>query len=188
MTSQSPNVEPVKYTYTLKIPKDRVAVVIGKDGQQKAEFEKSLGITMRIDSKEGDITIFGKDSLKVYMMHEVIRAIGRGFNPEIAQLLLKQDCNLEIINILDYVKKNHLPRLRGRVIGTKGKSRETLERLTQTHISVYGKTIGIIGDSQDVALTKRAVESLLGGSTHSAVYKFLEKNRKEHAIRDMVDI
>ncbi|MBU1976127.1 MAG: KH domain-containing protein [Nanoarchaeota archaeon] len=177
----------VEYTYTLKIPKDRIAVVIGKAGEKKTEFQKELGVRMQIDSKEGEVVITGKDSLKVYMLHEVVRAIARGFNPETASLLLKQDYMLEIVNIMDYSKKkNHVPRLRGRVIGTKGKSRATIEELTQTHVCVYGKTIGIIGDSGSVTIAKRAIESLLGGSTHATVYKFLEKSRKEMKRREMI--
>ena len=51
--------------------------------------------------------------------------------------------------------------------------------LTDTHISVYGKTIGIIGEHQDVADARTAVENMLKGAPHGNVYKWLEKRRKE---------
>ena len=75
--------------------------------------------------------------------------------------------------------KNTMERLKGRVIGTGGKSREEIERLTDTYISVYGKTIGIIGEVEHVSLARDAVAMLLQGSMHKTVYQYLEKKKKE---------
>ena len=44
---------------------------------------------------------------------------------------------------------------------------------------MYGKTIGIIGEAEKVMLARRAVESLLAGATHTSVYKWLEKKKRE---------
>lgn len=167
------------FSFDIKVPKERVAVLIGKNGETKRELEGFTDCKMEVDSKEGDVRISGKDSLKMYALREVVKAIGRGFNPEIARLLLKQDYSLEIINLLDFVKnKEHFERVKGRVIGAEGKSRQTIEALTNTFISVYGKTIGIIGDPEGVVYSKKAVESLLQGSPHSNVYRWLEKNKR----------
>jgi ribosomal RNA assembly protein len=183
-----PDIDGMIYSFDVKIPKERVAVLIGKSGEVKKELESLTDTKIDVDSKEGDVRIFGKDSLKMYSLREVVKAIGRGFNPEIARLLLKQDYSLEIINLLDFVKnKDHFERIKGRVIGAEGKSRQTIEALTGTFISVYGKTIGIIGDPEGVVSSKKAVESLLQGSPHSNVYRWLEKNKKvlkEKQIRD----
>lgn len=167
-----------EYLYDTKIPKERIAVLIGKDGITKKQIESATNIKLKIDSKEGDVFLEGEDALGLYSAREVVKAIGRGFNPDIALLLLKQDYMFEMINMLDYVKsKNHMIRLKGRVIGAEGRSRKTIEELTETYISVYGKTIGIIGFSENVAIAKKAVESLLSGSPHSSVYKWLERRR-----------
>lgn len=178
----------MEYSYGLKIPKERIAVVIGKDGEVKKEFEELTGTTIDVDSKEGDVIIKGEDSIKMFALREVIRAIGRGFNPEIARLLLKQDYVLEVMPMLDYLKnKDHLPRVKGRVIGSAGKSRETIESLTDTFISVYGKTISVIGESMGVVAAKKALESLMAGSPHANVYKWLEKNRKKIKEQELKD-
>jgi ribosomal RNA assembly protein len=169
-----------EYTYELRIPEDRIAVLIGKGGDVKKELEEATGTKIRVDSNEGEVFISGEDAIKLLNARETIRAIGRGFNPEIAILLLKVDYVLELIDISDYGKtKNDLIRLKGRVIGREGKSRKLIEELTETYISVYGKTIGIIGEPENVSISKRAVESLLSGSTHGNVYKWLEKQRRE---------
>jgi len=170
----------MEFAYEQKIPKDRIAVLIGKDGTVKDELEMQTGTKMDIDSKEGDVVLTGEDSIKLYALKEVVRAIGRGFNPELAQLLLKQDYILEVIPLLDFIKnKNHLERVKGRVIGGGGKSRETIEQLTDTFICVYGKTISIIGASEGVVNAKKAVESLVQGSPHANVYRWLEKTRRK---------
>ncbi len=180
----------MEFAYELKIPKERIAVLIGRDGEVKKELEELTGAHINVDSKEGDIRITGEDSLSLYAIREVVKAIGRGFNPDIARLLLKPDYVLEIIQLQEFVKnkKNHFDRVRGRVIGSGGKAREQIEQLTESFICVYGKTVSIIGDNESVVTAKKAVESLLNGSPHSNVYRFLEKNRKNIKKKKMVNI
>ena len=177
MTSKK---EEQEFSYELKVPKDRIAVLIGKDGIIKKELEDETDSKIRIDSKEGDVEIIGKDSIGLFSAKEVIRAISRGFNPEIARLLLKQDYMFEMLDLNDYAKsKNDQIRLKGRVIGSEGKSRNVIEDLTDTHISVYGKTIGIIGLSDNVFIAKQAIESILEGSKHATVFRRLERKKKD---------
>ena len=167
-----------EYSYEVKIPKDRVAVLIGKKGEIKKQIEKSTKTQIYVDSKEGEVILTGTDAINLYTAKEIIRAIGRGFNPEIAQQLLKQDYGLEIIPI-EAKSKDDMERLKGRIIGQEGKSRKTIESLTRTHICVYGKTVAIIGDFEGLDLSRRAITMLLGGSPHSNVFKMLEKRIKE---------
>lgn len=171
----------LNYSYELKIPKDRVAVLIGRKGGVKKDIEMATNSRINVDSKEGDIAVSGDDPVGLLSAREVIKAIGRGFNPEIANLLLKQDYCFEILNITDYSgkSKKKMLRLKGRVIGEDGKTRRIVEELTMTNISVYGKTVCIIGWSANANLARRAVESLLSGAEHAAVYRALEKKRKE---------
>ena len=169
-----------EFTYDIKIPEERVAVLIGTGGETKKLIESESGCTLDI-SKEGDVTISGNDGLKLYTAKEIIKAIARGFNPKIALQLLKPDYAFELIEMKDIAGKNQntMQRLKGRVIGKAGKSREEMERLTECYISVYGKTIGIIGETVQVAIARQAVAMLLQGSMHKTVYNFLEKKKKE---------
>lgn len=164
--------------YNVKIPHDRVAVVIGKNGETKKQLEIVTKTNIDVDSKEGEVIIEGEDSLNLFIAKEMIIAIGRGINPEIAQLLIKQDYGFDIINIMDYARtKKDMIRLKGRVIGREGRSRKTIEDLTECNISVYGKTIGIVGEIEKIGIARRAIESLLTGSPHSKVYHWLERQR-----------
>ena len=169
-----------EFTYEIKIPLERVAVLIGKDGTTKKEIEETTGNNLDITT-EGDVTITGDDGLSLYTTKEIVKAIARGFNPKIALLLLKPDYAFELIEMKDIAGKSKatLERLKGRVIGKGGKSREEIERLTDCNISIYGKTIGIIGETMQVAMARQAVAMLLQGSMHKTVYTFLEKKKKE---------
>ncbi|MFH1182010.1 MAG: KH domain-containing protein [Candidatus Woesearchaeota archaeon] len=169
-----------EYSYELKIPKERLAVLIGTGGKIKRDIEKATGTVIKIDSQEGDIFLYGEDGLGIYTASEVIKAVGRGFNPEIAKMLLISDNIAEQIDLSDYAKsKKHMIRLKGRVIGENGKARRIIEDLTECHISVYGKTVLIIGNAEIVGIARRAVETLLSGSPHANVYNWLEKKRRE---------
>jgi len=172
-----------EFMYDLRIPKDRIAVLIGKSGEIKRELEKETKTHIDVDSKEGEVKISGKDPLTLYSAREVIKAIGRGFNPETAKQLLMIDYGFDMINLSEKARnQNDLTRLKGRLIGEQGKSRKTIEDLTQTSICVYGKTAGIIGPMDNVADARKALEQVISGLPHASVYRWLERRRKERKI------
>lgn len=169
-----------EYSHELKIPKERIAMLIGTEGDTKRKIEEATSVKLNINSEEGDVFITGKDAFLIFSAKEVIKAIGRGFNPDVALLLLKVDYALEIITLKDIAKnKNNLKRIKGRVIGTEGKTRRVIEELMQCSVSVYGKTVSIIGRTDNASIAKRAVEMIIEGSPHNSVYRFLEKKRKD---------
>lgn len=166
----------------LRIPKDRIGALIGKGGTTKKQIEESTGVMLLIDSAEGEVEIDhseAKDPAMAIVVESIVKAIGRGFSPENALELLEEDNVLEIIDIRDYVgrKPNHIARVKSRVIGSKGKTRRIIEELTGTHISIFGNTVSVIGGSVQVSVASKALDMLMSGSEHSAVYNFLEHNR-----------
>ncbi len=169
----------------VKIPGERVAVLIGKNGEVKEAIERH-GIKLEIDSKTGDVKIEGEDSLKEFDAENVVRAIGRGFSPEKALMLFNDEYYLEILDIRDWAGKkiNHVKRLAGRVIGKDGKARRVIEELTGANIAVYGHTVSIIGKIDELELAKRAIEMLLEGANHSRVYRYLEKEKRKRKMEE----
>lgn len=155
------------------IPKERIAVLIGANGSTKKSIEKQARVQLKI-TPDGAVTICGDSALAVMVAKNIVEAIGRGFNPEIAKLLLKEDYAFELINIENYIGKNKkLERIRGVLIGKDGKARKIMEEATKTHISIYGKTVAMIGLAEGVVKARQAVEMFLTGAKHSTVYKFL---------------
>ena len=165
------------YTQQLKIPKERIAVLIGTKAETKREIEKKTNTELEISSEDGSVLIKGEDSLNVYLTKFIIQAIARGFNPELALTLLDEDYCLEIINIKDYCgnSKKKLTRLKSRLIGTEGNARKNIEKMTNTNICVYGKTVSILGELNKVLIAKEAVICLLKGAPHGNAYKYIEK-------------
>jgi ribosomal RNA assembly protein len=164
----------------IKIPRERIAVLIGEKGETKRKIQKLTGTIIRVSSEEGDVSIEGEDSLNTMITRNIVKCIGRGFNPDVALLLLREGFTMEIINIQDFAgkSKNSEERLRSRVIGSNGKAKQTFENMTSTNISVYGKTITIIGMQEDVYLAKRGVEIILNGAPHSHAYRWIEKQKE----------
>lgn len=162
----------------IKIPKGRVAVLIGKGGEIKRIIEKEGNVKLKINS-EGNVEIEG-ENIDIFETKPVIKAIGRGFNPETACLLLDEDYCLEVLDITEFSgkSKKKLIRLRSRCIGKEGKARTNIEDMTNTEICIYGKTIAIIGRIDDVDIAKQGIISLLNGAPHGNVYKLIQK-RKE---------
>ena len=155
------------FSYEIKVSADRIAVVIGAEGKTKKAIEDETDSVLDIE-KDGTVLISGEDALRLYTAKEIVRAISRGFNPKVAMELLKTDYVLEIISLRDVAGKSHktMDRLKGRIIGERGKSRKLIEN-------------GIIGEVNDVYLAHQAVSMLLQGSMHRTVYKFLEKKQQE---------
>lgn len=159
----------------VKIPKERVAVLIGKKGVTKRLIEKNTNTKLTVD-KEGSVVING-ESIDVFEANSVVKAIGRGFNPNIALTLLDEENCMEIINIKDFTGKSEKKfyRIKSRLIGTQGKARKVIEQMTNTEISIYGKTITVIGHIENVSIAKRGTEILLRGAPHGNAYKYIER-------------
>lgn len=161
----------------LKIPRERVAVLIGENGGVKKEIEKRTKTKIQIE--ETSISVEG-NSMDEWLAKDIVLGIGRGFNPEIAFKLLNDEITLEIINLKDFVNtEKAMVTKKGRIIGEKGRTKRFIENITGAYLSVYGKSIGIIGSYDDVALAKEAVVRLIHGARHSSVYNFLEKSKSQ---------
>ncbi|AAL81704.1 RNA-processing protein [Pyrococcus furiosus DSM 3638] len=170
----------------VKIPKERIGVLIGKKGQTKREIEKRTKTKIEVDSETGEVWITSTkettDPLAVWKARDIVLAIGRGFSPERAFRLLNEGEYLEIINLTDIIignEKNALPRVRGRIIGRKGRTREIIEEMSGASISVYGKTVAIIGNPIQIEIARTAIEKLARGSPHGTVYRYLERRKKD---------
>src|SRR3989344_5462263 len=139
---------------TVKIPEERVSVLIGTKGSTKRNIQRQTKTKIIIEGEE--VTIDG-DSINA----------------------LDAENTLSIIDLPK--NKATLKRVRSRLIGTNGKSRRNIERLTGTHISVYGKTVSLIGEYSNVEIAERAINKLIKGVSHRFVYEFLEAKQNERA-------
>jgi len=176
----------VEARFHVKIPKERIGVLIGPGGSVRRRIEEALGVKLRVDSRSGDVEIALKDEegdvSKLYQALNVVRAIGRGFSPERAFRLFDEDMLLDVIDLREYVGKseNALRRVKGRIIGRDGKTRRLIEELTGVYVSVYGHTVSLIGGFDQLLVAREAVTKLIKGSQHKTVYNYLFR-----AVRDL---
>ena len=179
----------MSFEQVVRIPVERVGAVIGREGATKRFLEGEMGVKLRVDSKEGLVTVSADSALKTdpFSAVRVIEAIGRGFSPQKARRLMDEGAVLEVLDLRDYAghSTNSLERIRGRVIGLRGKSRRVIEELTACYLSVYGRTVAIIGDADEVQLASQAVRSLATGSQHKTVYNTLQKARTKRKMERM---
>jgi Predicted RNA-binding protein (contains KH domains) len=124
--------------WEIRVPRDRLAVLIGKNGDTKRELEEKAEIALEIDSREGDVTVIQKgDPLKAALSISVIQAIARGFSPQKASFLFEENSQLIVISLREFAKpgSHRISEIKGRIIGTGGKTRKVMEELTNTSIS-----------------------------------------------------
>ena len=175
---------------SIRIPQDRVGTIIGTKGETKKMLQRISGIKIEVDT-EGEVLIYDDaetaDPLMALKIIDVIKAIGRGFAPDRATRLFDDDEYLEVVDLKEFVggRNNQLSRIRGRIIGKDGKTRQIIEDLTGVYVTIYGNTVALIGNSLSLPVAKHAVELLLNGSEHATVYHYLESQRPRLRIAEM---
>jgi ribosomal RNA assembly protein len=169
-----------------RVPKDRIAVIIGAKGATSKAIREAAGcLKFLIDSESGDVDVeWGEpgtyDPVRAMKLPDVVKAIGRGMAPDAAVRLLDDNHFFELVDLRDYVGKrsNQQRRIRARIIGRQGKIRKLIEQLTDTQISIYNSTVVLVGEESGLFAARQAIEMLAGGSEHGSVIGFLERDRK----------
>jgi ribosomal RNA assembly protein len=169
----------------VRIPKERVGILIGLEGKVKQYIEERLQVKIEVDT-EGSVNIVlsekASDSSLLLKAKDVVTAIGRGFSPEVVFRLIRNE--EEIFDLIDLRlifgrSESDIKRIKGRVIGADGKTRKLIEELTEADIVVYGHTVGLIGSFEQVDAAHNAVQMIIDGCQHHTVYNYLQKKRTE---------
>jgi ribosomal RNA assembly protein len=145
-------------------------------------IESEAEVRLDIDSETGSVRIESVgDPITGLKGPDVVKAIGRGFDPDAALSLLDDDVRMLDLVDLDAATRNRndLRRQKGRLIGEKGRTRQLMEELTGANVVIYGSTLGIIGGPEQVDAVRSAAEMILDGAPHGAVYSFLERRHNE---------
>jgi ribosomal RNA assembly protein len=169
-----------------RVPKDRIAVLIGAKGQTRRDLQAAAGCkSIQIHSETGDVDVEwgvpgSYDPVKAFKLPDVIKAVGRGMAPRKAIQLLQDDWFFEMVDLREHVGKrsNQQRRIRARIIGTEGKIRKLIEQHTNTEISIYNSTVVLVGEENGLMIARQSIEMLASGSEHGTVIKFLEKERR----------
>jgi ribosomal RNA assembly protein len=169
----------------VRIPKERVGILIGPEGKVKQYIESRLNVKLDIDG-EGSVTVTlsetATDPSLLLRAKDLVTAIGRGFPPDTAFRLIRNEDDIFDIVDLRLIfgrSESDIKRIKGRIIGTDGKTRRLIEELTEADVVVYGHTIGIIGSFEQADSARNAVQMIIDGCQHHTVYKYLQRKRTE---------
>ncbi|MGD6934325.1 MAG: KH domain-containing protein [Candidatus Bathyarchaeia archaeon] len=170
----------------VRIPKERVGILVGPEGKTKAYIEERMKINLSVDSEDGGVTITlgeGQDDPSMLLRaKDLVTAIGRGFAPEVAfRLIRNEDDVFDMVDLRLVFGRSEadIKRIKGRIIGAEGKTRRLIEELTEANVTVYGHTIGIIGSYEEADAARNAVQMIIEGCEHKTVYRYLQRKRTE---------
>jgi ribosomal RNA assembly protein len=170
----------------LRVPKERVGVLVGPEGKIKKIIEQKFSVKLQIDSEAGGVTVTlneeAEDPSVLLRVKDIVTAIGRGFSPEHAfRLMRDEDTILDVIDLRLIFGRSEvdIKRVKGRIIGMNGKTRRIIEELTDADVAVFGHTVSIIGNYDQAQAAREAVQMLIDGSMHATVYRFLHRKRRE---------
>ncbi|HTW56354.1 MAG TPA: KH domain-containing protein [Thermoplasmata archaeon] len=180
-------------TLYIRIPEDRIGVVIGPGGRTRRDIADRTKTTVTVDAAEGEVEIASPDTdpMAALVGRDIVQAIGRGFSPPRAFRLLKENTYLAVLDIKftsGHRDKAGLRRIRARVIGTNGKARARIEDLSGCWVSIYGSTVALIGEEEQLERATRAVEMLLRGSEHATVFHYLARQRRDAAAAEALGL
>ncbi len=143
--------------------------------QNKEELEKKLKV--KIFVKGGNTTISGSE-VDEFFAERVLLALDFPFLVEDALLLKSEEYIFEVLNIKDFTKRKDFSVIKGRIIGTQGKALRVLEDLSNAFIVVKENRVAIIARTEDIKNAVQGVVSIIQGSKHGNVYRYLEKSHK----------
>jgi ribosomal RNA assembly protein len=155
----------------IKIPEKRRDILKKYDNLIK-KIEEFTNTKVELND---EITIEG-NSVDIFQTKNIIKAFGRGFDLDDCFSLLEDEYGLEIIDLSEITKsRERLKVLKGRIIGTDGKTKKYIEKYADVKTSIFGKTVGIIGKWDKINIAREAIMKLIRGCTHQMLYRWLEK-------------
>jgi ribosomal RNA assembly protein len=159
----------------IRIPEKR----IGALRRILPKVQKNLGCKIAF-AEENDVIIDG-ESYAEYNAKNVLQAFGRGFSINDAYKLLDENYFFKYINLKDVLKgEDQIRRIKARIIGTEGKTKEYIEAVSGVILSIYGNTIGLIGTLDQLEAATGALQALVEGSTHKKAYRIMESIRRKY--------
>jgi ribosomal RNA assembly protein len=152
--------------------------ILANDNLKRLEKEFSVKIELKKGKKEGDFAIQGRNAVHEHIASEILEAIASGFDFYTAMLLKDENYVFKKVLLKNYASSSRLAVVKGRIVGTQGKSKRVIEKLTECDLCLCDNLVSLIGRAEHVEIASKAIQSLIRGSKHANVFQFLEKERK----------
>ena len=140
--------------------------------KNKEELEKKLNIRLKVQGKQVEIN---GSTIEEYEAKMILEALDFGFKLKDALRLTDENVAFRKLPIKRFTRRKDLEEVRGRVIGTYGKTKHAVEEVSGCAIVVHESQVGIIGPAENIEEATTALINLIKGSKQANVYRFLEK-------------
>jgi ribosomal RNA assembly protein len=154
----------------LKILCSQIARII----KSKKKLEETLNL--KLTNRGRELSIVGTPENE-YVGQKVIDAINFGFLVSTALLIKTEDNVFEILDIKDHTRRKDMKTIRGRLIGTGGRTLKTITDVSNSHVEIKDNNIAIIAPGENIEAIQNGIISIIHGSKQTNIYAFLEKNR-----------
>lgn len=158
------------------IPKERLRQ-LGRDRKALGLLERICDC--RIEVHEEYVTLEGAPYSE-FNAKNVIFAFGRGFDIEVARLLLDDVHYFSSIDLREEVGDGRVSRIKARVIGENGRTKRYIEGVSSVKMSIYGDTVSFIGSINEIKEAETAVNTLIRGGTHKLAYLRMEAAHRKN--------
>jgi len=142
--------------------------------REKMLLEKALGVNITLVGKKASIL---GEPLAEYESLIVLEAMQFGFSAKKSLSLLDDNFIFRKIPIKRFTRRKNLKEVRARIIGKEGKTKHTIEQISNCDIVIneYENEIGLIGQADEIEEATTALTNLIRGTKQANVYRFLEK-------------
>ena len=149
---------------------------IRKLKENKETIEEKLGVVLKIKGKQVSIEA---EPVEQYEASLILEAIDFGFPLRDALTLASENMIFRKLPIKNFTRRKDLKEVRGRIIGTEGKTKRAMENVSGCAVVLHENTVGIIGPAESIEEATTALGNLIHGSKQANIYAFLEKMNRE---------
>ena len=140
--------------------------------KEKELVEQKLGVKLTIVGKK---VTFEGEAYKEYEASIVLEAMQFGFSARKALSLTDERLAFRKIPMKNFTRRKNMQEVRSRVIGKDGKTKRTIEDISNSDVIINENTIGIICPAEEVEEANTAITNLIKGTKQANVYRFLER-------------
>lgn len=140
--------------------------------QNKEALEKKLNVKITVKGKLAEIE---GEPVEEYEAITIIDALEFGFPLKDALKLTDENIIFRKLPIKQFTRRKNLKEVRGRIIGTEGKTKRTVEEVSGCAVALHNNAVGLIGLAENIEEATTALTNLIRGSKQANVYRFLER-------------
>lgn len=144
--------------------------------REKREIERQLGVRISVS---GRTIVLEGSAFDEYIASLVVEALALGFTLKQALSLKDEDRVFRKIHIREFTRRKNLQDVRSRLIGRDGKTRRTIEEISDCDVVISESEVGIIGSTAAVEAATQAVTSIIKGAKQANAYRYLERMNTE---------